>query len=101
MPNNVLDVVGQTISVLAGTTVLLGMVLVLALRQRTRRKPAASGERPRTDSDVERISPDGYIDSFANRIQEAGGGLPTIGLVIMLIVLVCWFVYLIMFWQPA
>jgi hypothetical protein len=101
MPDNVLDIAGQWFSVIAGTLALLGGAMAFAVRHRMRTKPGSAGHRAEEQAgEVERVGPDGYIDSFANVIEEAGGGLPTMGTVIIVIVTVCYFAYLILFWQP-
>ena len=101
MPDNVLDVAGQWFSVIAGTIALLGAAMAFAVRHRMRTKPGSAGHRTKEQAgEVERVGPDGYIDSFANVIEEAGGGLPTMGTVIIVVVVVCYFAYLILFWQP-
>ena len=48
----------------------------------------------------ERIGPDGYIDSFSDSVEEAGGSLPTMAKVIIAVIVVSYFAYLIIFWQP-
>lgn len=101
MPDNVLDVWGQLFSVVVGMLVLFGGALAFAVRHRMRVRSGSAGRRPDVESaDVERISPDGYIDSFADSISEAGGGMPIVGTVIIAITLVSYFAYLILFWQP-
>ena len=56
-------------------------------RSSTARRSADAGEaghRPAdSEEDTERVSPDGFIDSFAGVISEAGGGMPVIGWVII------------------
>lgn len=100
MPDNVLDVWGQLFSVVVGMLVLFGGALAFAVRHRMRVTSGSRGRRPNEEADVERVSPDGYIDSFADSISEAGGGMPIVGTVIIAITLVSYFAYLILFWQP-
>jgi hypothetical protein len=101
MPDNVLDIAGQWFSVIAGTVTLVGAGLVFALRHRTRTAPGSSGHRPpEEEGETERIGPDGYIDGFANVISEAGGGLPLMGVAVIVVTLIAYVTYLILFWQP-
>jgi hypothetical protein len=101
MPDNVLDIAGQWFSVAAGTLVLLGGALAFAVRHRAKVRSGSAGHRPQGDeAEIERIGPDGYIDSFAGQVEEAGGGLPVMALVIIAVTLVAYFAYLILFWQP-
>ncbi len=101
MPDNVLDVSGQVFSVLAGMLVLFGGALAFAIRHRMKVRPGSAGHRPEAErGEVERIGPDGYIDSFADVIEEAGGGLPVMASVIIVVTVIAYFAYLIMFWQP-
>jgi hypothetical protein len=101
MPDNVLDLAGQWFSVVVGTIALLGGALALAVRHRMKVHAASAGHRPEgEDVEFERIGPDGYIDSFADSVEEAGGSLPTMAKVIITVVAVSYFAYLILFWQP-
>jgi hypothetical protein len=101
MPNNVLYVNGEIVSVVVGTLVLFAAALALAVRHRARVGPGTSGHRPSEDEgESEVIGPDGYIDSFANTIEEAGGSLPLMAWIIILGTLAAYFGYLILFWQP-
>ncbi|HEY5517593.1 MAG TPA: hypothetical protein VIL15_04980 [Coriobacteriia bacterium] len=101
MPDNVLDIGGQWFSIIAGTLTLFGACMVFALRHRSGTKPGSAGNRPpEEEGDSERVSPDGYIDSFANIISEGGGGLPVMGMVAAGVTLVAYFAYMILFWQP-
>ena len=101
MPDNVLNIGPEVWSVLGGTIVLLGAALVFAFKYHaTTDKAGASGHRPADQArEAEIARPDGFIDSFAGVISEAGGGLPFMATIIMIVVLVSWFVYLIANWQ--
>ncbi len=100
VPTNVLDVGQQLFAVVVGTIVLLGASLAFAFKHRATHADAGSaGHRPTDgEEDVERVSPDGFIDSFAGVISEAGGGMPIMGWVIISTVAVCYFVYLFIHW---
>lgn len=101
MPENVLKIGPELFSVLAGTIVFLGAALVFAFKYHaTSSKAAEKGQRPEGHTqDAERVSPDGFIDSFAGTISEAGGGLPFMALLIMGVTLVCYVVYLFLYWK--
>jgi hypothetical protein len=103
MPNNVLQVGPEWFAVLAGTITLLGAALALSFKYHaTSSQPGEAGHRPAdSEEDTERVSPDGFIDSFAGVISEAGGGMPVTGWVIIGVVSVCYVVYLFLFWNPG
>lgn len=99
MPKNVLELGPQIFAVLMGIITLLGGALAFAFRYRTRVLPGSSGHRPEEEQgDAELIGPDGYIDSFAGVIEEAGGGLPLVGKIIVAVIAVSYVVYLVLFW---
>jgi hypothetical protein len=101
MPNNVLQVGPQLFSVIAGTIVFLGAALAFSFKYHaTSSKAGESGHRPEGEAKAgERVSPDGFIDSFAGVISEAGGGVPFMGWIIMGVTLVCYFAYLFLYWR--
>ena len=72
MPDNVLRVGPQIWSVLAGTIVFFGAALAFAFKYHaTHSKAGESGLRPEGEAkDAERVSPDGFIDSFAGVISN-------------------------------
>ena len=100
MPHNVLEVGPQLFAVVAGIIVLLGGSLAFAFKHKATQADAGeAGHRPATaEEDTERVSPDGFIDSFAGTISEAGGGMPVIGWVIMSVVAICYVAYLFVHW---
>ncbi len=101
MPDNVLDIWPQVFSVVVGTLVLLAAALAFAIRHRVRVGAGSSGHRPPEDEgNAETIAPDGYIDSFANVIEEAGGSLPAMGWIIIVSTLIAYVAYMVLFWQP-
>ena len=88
-------------SVIAGTIVFFGAALIFAFKYHaTSAKAGEKGLRPESQAkDAERVSPDGFIDSFAGVISEAGGGLPFTVWLIMGVTLVCYVVYLFLYWK--
>lgn len=103
MPDNVLQIGPQVFSVVAGLLVLLGASLVFSFKYHaTSARAGESGQRPEgREKEAEQVRPDGFIDSFAGVISEAGGGVPFTGWVIMGVTLVCYFVYLFLHWTPG
>jgi len=101
VPDNVLQIGPQIFSVLAGTIVFLGAALIFSFKYHaTSSRAGEQGLRPDEQADEgERVSPDGFIDSFAGVISEAGGGLPFMALIIMGVTLVCYVVYLFLHWN--
>jgi hypothetical protein len=87
--------------VAGGALILLLFAIAVALPHRPKQPPGISGHREGADEDEhEVIRADGYIDSFAKEIEEAGGGLPTVVKLAIPGVLLWWLVYLILFWAP-
>lgn len=101
MPDNVLRLGPEIYSVIAGTIVLLGAALAFAFKYHaTSDKAGVSGNRPTDEEHKGEIArPDGFIDSFAGSISEAGGGVPFMATLIMLVVIASWLVYLIANWK--
>ena len=101
MPDNVLQIWPQVFSVLAGTIVLFGGALALAVRHRARLSSGSSGHRaPGDEGESEIVAPDGYIDSFANFVEEAGGSVPLMVWILIAVTLAAYVGCLILFWQP-
>ena len=103
MPDNVLNISGQAFSVIAGLVALLGAALAFSFKHKATNADAGqAGLRPaESEEDTERVSPDGFIDSFAGVISEAGGGMPVIGWVIIGVTLVMYIIYLFLNWVPG
>ena len=101
MPDNVLRVGPQIFAIVAGTIVLLSAALAFAFKYHaTSSKAGERGPRPESEApEGYRVSPDGFIDSFAGTVSEAGGGLPFTLWVIMGTTLVCYVVYLFLNWK--
>jgi hypothetical protein len=101
VPHNVLQIGPEVFSVIAGTIVLIGAALAFSFKYHAiSSKAGEQGQRPvEQGEEAERVSPDGFIDSFAGVISEAGGGLPFTGWMIMGVTLVCYVVYLFLYWR--
>ena len=101
MPANVINVPYEIFSVVASIIVLVGAGLAFSFRHKATNADAGEkGPRPKdSEEDVERVSPDGFIDSFAGTISEAGGGMPYTGWLIIGVVSVCYVVYLFLYWK--
>jgi hypothetical protein len=97
---NVASVAYIAFWVAGGALVLLLFAVAVAWPHRPTRLPGVSGHREADEDEHEVIRPDGYIDSFAREIEEAGGGLPTVVQLAIPGVLLSWLVYLILFWTP-
>ncbi len=101
MTENVLQLWPELLSVIAGALVLLIFGIAISIKQKSNMNPGSSGHRSEEDEgEHEIIQPDGYIDSFAKEIEEAGGGLTLIIKLAIPGVLIWWLAYLILFWQP-
>lgn len=101
MPDNVLNIGVELYSVIAGTIVLFGAALAFAFKYRAASdKAGAKGQRPTGEAKAAEItSPDGFIDGFAGVISEAGGGVPFMATLIILVTAISWLVYLIANWK--
>lgn len=101
MTENVLQLWPQIWSVAGGAFILFLFALAFAIPHRTKTPPGSQGHRHEAEGgDVEEIRPDGYIDSFAGVIEEAGGGMPPIVLLALPGVILWWLVYLLLNWGP-
>lgn len=87
------------IGVAGGALILLVFGVFLALPHRRGIKPGSRGHRSENDDEEETIAPDGFIDSFANVIEEAGGGTPPLVKIALVGVILWWFLYLILNWS--
>lgn len=76
MPENTLNLWNEIIWVTAGAVVLILFSIGIAIKHRPNPLPGSSGHRDKDTEGHEEIRPDGYIDSFAGVIEEAGGGMP-------------------------
>jgi hypothetical protein len=98
MTVNVLNIPGEIIAVAIGAGILLVFAITLILGRVPRVPPGSRGYRPEDENEPEVVRPDGYIDSFAHDIEEAGGSL--IVWVAVVGILGWWLIYLIVNWQP-
>jgi hypothetical protein len=99
MTQNVMDLSSQIIWMTAGALVLFLFALTVAISHHTRTPPGSQGHRAKEEeTEHEEIHPDGYIDSFAGEIEEAGGGLPLVVRIALPGILLWWLVYLIVNW---
>jgi hypothetical protein len=103
VPDNVLSISGEVFAVIAGMITLIGAALAFSFKHKATNADAGeAGIRPiGSAEDDERVSPDGFIDSFAGLISEAGGGMPVIGWVIIGVTLFMYVVYLFLNWVPG
>jgi hypothetical protein len=102
MTQNVLQVWPEIFGIVAGTVVLFIFALALAMRHSASIEPGSSGHRKAEDeTDREEIAPDGYIDSFAKEIEEAGGALPPVVKIALPGVILWWLLYLILYWNAG
>jgi hypothetical protein len=101
MTQNELQLWPEILTVGFGALVLLLFGLALALPHRATRLPGSSGHREReAEVEHEEIRADGYIDSFAGDIEEAGGGLPLVVKLALPGIILWWLIYLILNWTP-
>ncbi len=111
MPINVLNVVGQLIGILSATVVLLIFALTFSPLVYRPRVPSGAAAEPTEpgekeaheahgqESGGEHVRADGYIDSFAGLVEEAGGSLPLIVSVFTIGLFLWWAVYLVIEWD--
>lgn len=99
MTQNVLQVWPEVVAIVGGAAVLLLFALTVALKHRPSILPGSSGHREEEEEgEHEVIRPDGYIDSFAKEIEEAGGSLPPVVKLALPGILLWWLIYLILNW---
>ena len=101
MTQNTLQIGPEIVWVVGGALVLFVFALTLALRHTSKVLPGSSGHREQEDDGGhEEIRADGYIDSFAKDIEEAGGGMPPVVKLLLPGILLWWLIYLILNWTP-
>jgi hypothetical protein len=100
MTANVMQFNWELIYMLGGAAILAVFAVLVAIQQRPRVLPGSQGHRRTEDEGQnEEIRADGYIDSFARTIEEAGGSMPLIVKIAIPGVLLWWLLYLILFWN--
>ena len=82
-----------------GAAILLLAVVTIAIPHRVGVLPGSRGHR-NNEEEAEEIRADGFIDSFAGEIEEAGGGLPLLIRIAFPGVIAWWLAYLIINWTP-
>jgi hypothetical protein len=101
MTQNVLQLWPEILGVIASIIVLVLFAVTLGMRHRPKVLPGSSGHREQEDeTGHEAIHADGYIDSFAKEIEEAGGGMPPVVKLLLPGILLWWLIYLILNWAP-
>jgi hypothetical protein len=101
MTENVLQLWPEILGVIGGSIVLFLFALALGMSHRPKTLPGSSGHRPPEESvEQEEIRADGYIDSFAGEIEEAGGSMPPVVKLALPGILIWWLLYLIFNWAP-
>ena len=101
MTMNVMDFWWEIIAVVSGAAILLVFGIALILGKKPTVPPGSRGYRGEEDSGTEEvIRPDGYVDSFAGVIEEAGGSLPPIVKLSLIGIGLWWLAYLIINWEP-
>jgi hypothetical protein len=99
MTQNVMNLNGEVVWVVAGAVVLFIFAVAITWPHRPKVSPGSSGHRPLEDeTGHETIRVDGYIDSFAKEIEEAGGDFPTVVKLALPGILLWWLLYLILNW---
>jgi hypothetical protein len=99
MTQNVVPLWSEIFAVVGAMVVLFLFALAIAWPSRPKIPPGIRGYRDVSDeTQHEEIRPDGYIDSFAKEIEEAGGGLPVVLKLALPGILLWWLLYLIINW---
>ena len=101
MTANVAQTWAEILGVGVGALILFLFALTVALPQRPTVEPGSSGHREEEEEGIhEEVVPDGYIDSFNNTIEEAGGALPPVVKLALPGIIIWWLIYLILNWAP-
>ena len=101
MTQNVLQIWPEILAVVVGALILFLFALTVALPYKPKSLPGSSGHREEGEEGInEEIRADGYIDSFNNTIEEAGGALPLIVRLAIPGIIIWWLIYLILNWTP-
>jgi hypothetical protein len=102
MTQNVLHIGLEVLGIGVGALILGLFAWGIAIHQRVRVHPGSSGHRAEEEREGEHesVGPDGYIDSFNNTIEEAGGSLPLVVQLAFIGIWLWWLLYLILNWKP-
>jgi hypothetical protein len=90
----------EILGMISAVAVLIILALAVAIRHRPTVLPGSSGHREQDRSQRETIRADGFIDSFSNEIEEAGGGMPIVVRLALIVVPAWYVVYVVLFWSP-
>jgi hypothetical protein len=111
MAMNVLNVWGEIVGIAVGAVILLVFAITFSPLVHRPRVPSGSAvettdtgdkeahEEHGEESGGEHVHADGYIDSFAGLIEEAGGSLPLLVTIFSIGLLIWWGVYLVTNWS--
>lgn len=111
MTMNVMNIWGEIIGIAVGAITLLIFAVTFSPLVRRPRVPSGSAvektepgekeahEERGQESGGEHVHADGYIDSFAGLVEEAGGSLPLIVSIFSIGLLIWWAVYLVTNWS--
>ncbi len=101
MTANLIHVYSEWIWIIGSIVVLFAFALTIVLRHRSGMRPGSKGHRDDSEEGgYEEVSGDGYIDTFAGEVEEAGGGLPPVMKLVLPVVLLSWLIYLVLNWTP-
>lgn len=101
MTENILQLWPEILGIVGWSIGLFIFALALGLSHRSKVLPGSSGHRTTEEGgEHEEIQADGYIDSFAGEIEEAGGGMPPVVKLVLPGILLWWLLYLIFNWAP-
>jgi hypothetical protein len=95
-----IDSFAEMMGMIGAIAAFLVFTYALVVHHRPRILPGSSGHRDIDNTEHEEIRADGYIDSFSHAIEEAGGGVPLVVKIAVVIFLVWFVVYLVAFWSP-
>ena len=101
MTDNILQMWPEILAVVGGSVIIFLFALAMGLPHHPKVLPGSSGHRPSDETGGdEEIRADGYIDSFAGEIEEAGGSMPPVVKLALPGILIWWLLYLILNWTP-
>ena len=95
-----LDSFAELLGMIGAVAAIAVFAFALSVRHRPRVLPGSKGHRDSEDEKHEHLRADGYIDSFARDIEEAGGGPPLVVRLSTIGFFVWFLIYIILFWSP-